>query len=1186
MSSSNPRKKKSSKPRRWPRWLFFFGLILSLIIGVAQGPGLRMLAEKAIGEALEKAGLRGTFRVEGSLFSGLQIRSLYLESDGYLRELHADSLSVDYRLRKIIYGKIDGIRIDQLDLWVDLAATPPTPSEAGLSASDVETELAKSDGDAFDLEAIRLLALPVKILVNHSAINISRGDQWLWRADDISLTHRVGAENYHLTLGHFKDIDDKSIYNQHVTLTWAPNLTSIHNFPIRANAKISQVLCSWSQSTPKHIQADLNWEDSQFHATVEDLTTAKIELTAGSIHLARIAPWIGLKNDLSGQIQQLHIAVPNIMAPPSKMKAKTQVAGKDLRWQSYSIQNLHLETQIYQGKIELNTKLTLDAEEANTIKAQAELSDDTSDDWATCWHGASAQIQINIPEPDQIASWTTANGLIEMGTETAPPGGWPEGGIELKGSATMTGAKLNLAQASLLWNSPSWAGLQWQQLKLDTGWTQSNQSATSELKITMDDQQSIHAKGGGSLITTDYHGELTIDSLNIEKLSPVLNLFKIDTPRAGIVNLTWSGKGQGADITTYQGKIDTSVTGLDAEPQGQPKSNISLTGSYAKELKVEIENLQLSRDKLRIKSAGSWKNNQFSLTQLELHDEEALLIKGDASIPLSQEITDLDTFLKQPGEIDVNFHINNLPLAEIFQQLPPPNDPMVTGRLTLNLNLGGTLRNPTIQCKSIAKRLQLIREKRIPTSDITLQLKTQNDTISLEVNARPDGLKPILVNGKMAFKPSVWIDQPEAIMEETIKATLDTQSINLAQFTPNLPHISKLEGYFSTLISVSGTVEAPKIQGKSRLKISRINSTKESIPDFRNIDIKLNYDKNILTIAPSTCLVAGGKFNLKGTIDANDHNNPIFDIFLSADKALLWRDDSIIARADANVSLKGPYKKARLQGDIGIVESLFYKDIQIIPIGGGNSYDSQPSGPKLPQFTQSEKNKEAPSAIPKPFNQWLLDLKIKTKDDLLIRGNIAKGNVSGNLTIKGTIGEPQPTGVVTLDRAQASLPFSRLTVKEGKAIFTPKHGFDPQLSIKATSRVGSNDVEITLYGLASSPQTLMTSSPPLPENEIVFLLATGSTSDKLNDQGAATGKAYQLLVDTLLRSSPGKFNSVMKKLAELNDKVDVNIGATDPFTGRKYNSASIQVHDRWSFVASMDLDNHSRGLVLYHIRFR
>ena len=129
-------------------------------------------------------------------------------------------------------------------------------------------------------------------------------------------------------------------------------------------------------------------------------------------------------------------------------------------------------------------------------------------------------------------------------------------------------------------------------------------------------------------------------------------------------------------------------------------------------------------------------------------------------------------------------------------------------------------------------------------------------------------------------------------------------------------------------------------------------------------------------------------------------------------------------------------------------------------------------------------------------------------------------------------------------------------------------------------------MNITIYGPASSPQHILSSSPPLPENEIFFLLATGSTSENLADSSTATGKAYQLLLDSWLRSSPGKLKTLKTLVSNLNQKVNINLGSTDPFTGKTFNSATVKVHDRWYFVASIDLENNTRGLVLYSIRFK
>jgi len=184
----------------------------------------------------------------------------------------------------------------------------------------------------------------------------------------------------------------------------------------------------------------------------------------------------------------------------------------------------------------------------------------------------------------------------------------------------------------------------------------------------------------------------------------------------------------------------------------------------------------------------------------------------------------------------------------------------------------------------------------------------------------------------------------------------------------------------------------------------------------------------------------------------------------------------------------------------------------------------KPNSPASPKKKSTRGG--ASSSIPEPFGNWILDVRVKTKEDFLIKGNIAKGRVTADIAVKGTVAKPKPLGKATIVNAEASLPFSQLYVKNGLITFTPETGLDPRLNVKAISRIGSNDVELTVYGRASNPKHLLSSSPPLPENEIVFLLATGSTSDKLSNSGAATGKAYQLLLDSWLRSSPGKLKTL------------------------------------------------------------
>jgi autotransporter translocation and assembly factor TamB len=880
----------------------------------------------------------------------------------------------------------------------------------------------------------------------------------------------------------------------------------------------------------------------------------------------------------------------NIMASPDAFDAQLNCAGSNLRWDKKTIHQLEVQAEMKAGKADVQASVQFQDERASQLKFMAQILTESATDWNTCWHNLSASLDASIAQPEKIVShitpWIeTTHSLSEPRIE--PLGGWPTGAIHLHGTAAVKQQQLGEGEAELIWQAPAWAGIHAKNIKLNSSWNPNTQQAVAKLITTDLMGSEINASGAYSLTDQTYSSELSIKSLDIAKLRPMLDTLNQTIPREGVVNLNWSGQGQIDDIHSHQGKINSDIAGLEVEAEGEPAMNINLAGHYDPGLNVRIDDLQVTRGKLSVKTMGEWKKETLRLETLELHDQESLLVHGVAQFPLSRDLSDLQTFLRQPGEINLNLKIDKMPLAEIYEQLPLANDPVVKGGLTLEFNLGGTLLEPTINLNLDAKRLKIVGKEEIPLTDISLKLETKEKTVHLNGSATPDGHKALVLKGNMPFKPKQWIDQPDSLLKEAIQASLDTKSIDLAAFTHLFPHISEISGSFSSIIKLSGTIADPQLQGNSRFKISRVKSTRESIPNMRDIDFRLVYDKDKLTIEPSSCLVAGGKYSLKGVVDFQELSNPVFDISLTADKALLWRDDAIIARSDAALKLSGPLEKANLSGDIGIVQSLFYKDIQIIPMGSGGSLGGgQRAKAELPSFTQASNKAGDTLDIPAPFSAWTLNLTAKTKDDFLIRGNLAKGNINGGLKVTGTLGNPQPHGKLTLREGQASLPFSRLHVKEGKVIFTPKHGFDPQLSIKATSKIGSYDVDITLYGLASNPKTLMTSRPPLPESEIIFLLATGSTSDQLSDRASATGKAYQLLADGVIRASPGRFKSIMNTIAELNGKVDINIGGTDPFTGRKNNSARVEITDRWHLVASMDLVNNTRGVVVYAIQFK
>ena len=97
----------------------------------------------------------------------------------------------------------------------------------------------------------------------------------------------------------------------------------------------------------------------------------------------------------------------------------------------------------------------------------------------------------------------------------------------------------------------------------------------------------------------------------------------------------------------------------------------------------------------------------------------------------------------------------------------------------------------------------------------------------------------------------------------------------------------------------------------------------------------------------------------------------------------------------------------------------------------------------------------------------------------------------------------------------ASLPFSKLRVTNGFVYFSNDNPFIPQLNIQAQSTLQDYNINVFIYGPADDPKTVMSSEPPLPQEDIVALLATGATSQNLSNGNALAGRAAYLVLQQL-----------------------------------------------------------------------
>jgi autotransporter translocation and assembly factor TamB len=288
---------------------------------------------------------------------------------------------------------------------------------------------------------------------------------------------------------------------------------------------------------------------------------------------------------------------------------------------------------------------------------------------------------------------------------------------------------------------------------------------------------------------------------------------------------------------------------------------------------------------------------------------------------------------------------------------------------------------------------------------------------------------------------------------------------------------------------------------------------------------------------------------------------------------LLARNDTLTARADADITVSGPIATATVSGNVAMTDSHILKNIDLIPIG-------------LPGRPAPEPPSQRPQiSFPNPpLRDWKFNVAIKTKDPVLIRGNLATGGAIADIKLGGTGLHPELQGTVRLENVEATLPFSRLQVSQGFLYFDPSDSMNPKLELHGTSVIRDYTVRVYVYGTVLAPQAIFTSEPPLPQEEIISLIATGATRQELSTGNVLAGRAAMLLVQQLYRKivkkgEPTESNTVFNRL-------DLNLGTIDPRTGQQQATVRFKIDDHFVLTGDVGVRGDFRGKLKYLIRFR
>ena len=379
-------------------------------------------------------------------------------------------------------------------------------------------------------------------------------------------------------------------------------------------------------------------------------------------------------------------------------------------------------------------------------------------------------------------------------------------------------------------------------------------------------------------------------------------------------------------------------------------------------------------------------------------------------------------------------------------------------------NLSGVLTDPS----------RLRGEGRIESAEIRVRQISARTTQPFTFDLNTDELT---LNDVALMGPSTQLHLTGTIgLTERAPLNLSaTGQINLGLISAEYPEFVS-DGSMDVRMDVRGTAQAPDFRGLAVLTNASL-SRPGLFTSLTNLKGTLLFNQDQIRLNDMEGRVGGGTVRAQGTAMIQAGNVQGMNIEIEATNVRLrGYPEGLRAVVNGKMVLRGTVASPLLEGDIQI-QSLAYRS---------NFEDF------LALLSQENVQRN-----PKPFGRTRLSLHVEGGKNITIQNQLAEVEARVDIDSKGTIDEPSITGHIESSGGTLTFRGNRYTVTRGNIDFVDPLSIQPVMDIEAESQVRDYLVILSITGKGDNPKLSLRSEPPLPELEIVSLIAGGSTRDEI-----------------------------------------------------------------------------------------
>ena len=287
----------------------------------------------------------------------------------------------------------------------------------------------------------------------------------------------------------------------------------------------------------------------------------------------------------------------------------------------------------------------------------------------------------------------------------------------------------------------------------------------------------------------------------------------------------------------------------------------------------------------------------------------------------------------------------------------------------------------------------------------------------------------------------------------------------------------ELKGAIAIGADFAGTPADPQMNGVARGK-GLIYRNAAFGTEIIDLAFDGQFGGAALKINTITGRANGGTLSGSGFVRVG--TDPSIELNLNLDRARLANSDTLEFTLSGPLRLQGMGAGATLSGDLQVDSAR----IQLV----------QMQNSEVPQL-QVRRAGDVVVPVAEPTisaSNLKLDVRMRADDRVRVEGMGLDSTWRADMRVRGTARNPQLLGTATLSRGEFSFAGSNFELSTGRVVFNG-NPLDSSIDIRAQTQAEDVTAFVAISGTAAKPEVRFSSTPSLPEDEILARLLFGSS---------------------------------------------------------------------------------------------